>query len=97
MCVCEQFVVSKDGICGVICEHSASEGITLLRFLEEFLDYIKLPKEHCRTPTRDVPPKNAPAKCINEHLVNRKIVSLRWDLNDAVARAVQEAAKKINR
>jgi len=89
-------VVSRDGICGVICEHTGSEGITVLRFLEEFLEYNKLVKEQCRTPTRDVP-KNAPAKCFNEHLVNKKIVSLRWDLDDVAARAIQEAAKKINR
>lgn len=36
-----QIIVGRDGICGINIEHSASEGITVLRFLEDFLDYIK--------------------------------------------------------
>lgn len=33
-------VVGADGICGVIMEHSESEGITVLRFLETFLEHL---------------------------------------------------------
>lgn len=36
-----QIIVGRDGICGINIEHSASEGITVLRFLEEFLHFIK--------------------------------------------------------
>lgn len=36
-----QIIVGRDGICGINIEHSASEGITVLRFLEDFLDYIE--------------------------------------------------------
>lgn len=36
-----QIIVGRDGICGINIEHSASEGITVLRFLEEFLSFIK--------------------------------------------------------
>lgn len=37
-----QIIVGRDGVCGINIEHSASEGITVLRFLEEFLDFIRL-------------------------------------------------------
>lgn len=36
-----QIIVGRDGICGINIEHSASEGITVLRFLEDFLEFIK--------------------------------------------------------
>lgn len=36
-----QIIVGRNGICGINIEHSASEGITVLRFLEEFLDFIR--------------------------------------------------------
>lgn len=36
-----QIIVGRDGICGINIEHSASEGITVLRFLEDFLEYIR--------------------------------------------------------
>lgn len=32
-----QIIVSKEGICGLVVEHSASEGVTVLRFMEYFL------------------------------------------------------------
>lgn len=35
-----QIIVGRDGVCGINIEHSASEGITVLRFLEEFLEFI---------------------------------------------------------
>lgn len=36
-----QIIVGRDGICGINIEHSASEGITVLRFLEEFLEFVR--------------------------------------------------------
>ncbi|XP_022650492.1 choline O-acetyltransferase-like [Varroa destructor] len=36
-----QVVVGADGICGVVMEHSQSEGITLLRFMEMFLEDLR--------------------------------------------------------
>lgn len=36
-----QIIVGRNGICGINIEHSASEGITVLRFIEEFLEFIK--------------------------------------------------------
>lgn len=36
-----QIIVGRDGICGINIEHSASEGITVLRFLVEFLSFIQ--------------------------------------------------------
>ncbi|KAG9510018.1 Choline O-acetyltransferase, partial [Fragariocoptes setiger] len=38
-----QVIVGRNGVCGINIEHSASEGITVLRFLEEFLDYLNKP------------------------------------------------------
>lgn len=36
-----QVIVGRDGICGINIEHSASEGITVLRFLEEFVEFLR--------------------------------------------------------
>jgi len=36
-----QIIVGRSGVCGINIEHSASEGITVLRFLEEFLQFIR--------------------------------------------------------
>lgn len=35
-----QIIVGRDGICGINIEHSASEGITVLRFIQEFLEFV---------------------------------------------------------
>ena len=35
------FVVGKEGVCGLVIEHSGSEGITLTRFLHEFLNFLE--------------------------------------------------------
>lgn len=35
----QKLIVSKEGICGVLVEHSASEGVTVMRFLELFLKF----------------------------------------------------------
>lgn len=35
-----QFIVSRDGTCGLVIEHSGSEGITLIRFLHQFLQFV---------------------------------------------------------
>ncbi|XP_067130255.1 carnitine O-acetyltransferase-like [Centruroides vittatus] len=36
-----QFIVTKNGVKGMVMEHSVSEGNTVLRFCEEFLDFVK--------------------------------------------------------
>ena len=35
-----QFVIGRDGTCGLLIEHSGSEGITLIRFLQQFLQFL---------------------------------------------------------
>ncbi|XP_023214443.1 choline O-acetyltransferase-like, partial [Centruroides sculpturatus] len=35
------FIVTKNGVNGIVIEHSVSEGITVLRFCEEFLDFLR--------------------------------------------------------
>lgn len=34
-----QFVIGRDGTCGLLIEHSGSEGITLIRFLQQLLQF----------------------------------------------------------
>ncbi|XP_023221857.1 choline O-acetyltransferase-like [Centruroides sculpturatus] len=36
-----QFIVTKNGVNGIVIERSVSEGITVLRFCEEFLDFVR--------------------------------------------------------
>ncbi|XP_023218560.1 choline O-acetyltransferase-like isoform X2 [Centruroides sculpturatus] len=36
-----QFIVTKNGVNGIVIERSVSEGIEVLRFCEEFLDFVK--------------------------------------------------------
>lgn len=36
-----QIIVGRNGICGINIEHSASEGITVLRFLQEFMEFLQ--------------------------------------------------------
>lgn len=36
-----QIIVGRNGVCGINIEHSASEGITVLRFLQEFMDFLQ--------------------------------------------------------
>lgn len=35
-----QFVVGMDGICGVVCEHSAFEGIVMVQCSEYLVKYM---------------------------------------------------------
>ena len=42
-----QFVVSRDGTCGLVIEHSGSEGITLIRFLHQFLQFVEQESSTC--------------------------------------------------
>ncbi|XP_064457928.1 choline O-acetyltransferase-like isoform X1 [Ornithodoros turicata] len=81
-----QVVVSRDGVNGFICEHSASEGITLLRFCEELLDHLQ------QQPISKSPAK-APPNVSSLHQVTR----LRWDLNEEFLAAIQDASKTMNK
>ncbi|XP_054719314.1 choline O-acetyltransferase-like [Uloborus diversus] len=78
-----QAVVSRDGVVGFIVEHSASEGITVLRFCEEFLQ--KLSDEE-----PEIPPSNT-------NVTLRPPTTLSWEIDDEISTAIQEASKKMNK
>ncbi|KAI1291945.1 Choline O-acetyltransferase [Halotydeus destructor] len=85
-----QLVVGKDGICGIVCEHCASEGITVLRFLDEFLEYIKQSpsasrEEHVKLGSR------------TGETSSRQIVGLQWKVDDLTGLAIAEAANRVNK
>ncbi|KAH9361028.1 hypothetical protein HPB48_002890 [Haemaphysalis longicornis] len=84
-----QVVVSRDGINGLICEHSASEGITLLRFCDEFLQYM----QHQQQST---PPPGSPSIRGSAAWTQYPVSRLNWDLSDDMLKALQDATKAIN-
>ncbi|XP_037270668.2 choline O-acetyltransferase isoform X1 [Rhipicephalus microplus] len=85
-----QVVVSRDGINGVICEHSASEGITVLRFCDEFLQHMQQYHQQ-QTPHPGSPSIRTSSLC-SSYPVSR----LSWDLGDDMLKALQDATKAIN-
>nr|QOI90649.1 choline acetyltransferase isoform A [Ixodes ricinus] len=80
-----QIVVSRDGVNGLIIEHSGSDGVTILRFCEEFLDFVQ---EHsvCSSARRG-------SGDTSLYPVSR----LSWDLNEDMLRAIQEASKSLGK
>ncbi|KAM7306017.1 choline O-acetyltransferase isoform X1 [Ixodes scapularis] len=78
-------VVSRDGVNGLIIEHSGSDGVTVLRFCEEFLDFVQ---EHsvCSSARRG-------SGDTSLYPVSR----LSWDLNEDMLRAIQEASKSLGK
>ncbi|KAG8193670.1 hypothetical protein JTE90_024033 [Oedothorax gibbosus] len=82
-----QAVVTRDGVVGFIVEHSASEGITVLRFCEELLQHI----------SSESPLENETNS--NNSATNsfRTPSPLTWEIDDEVSCAIQEAGKKMNK
>ncbi|CAN7992244.1 unnamed protein product [Ixodes pacificus] len=80
-----QAIVSRDGVNGLIIEHSGSDGVTILRFCEEFLDFVQ---EHsvCSSARRG-------SGDTSLYPVSR----LSWDLNEDMLRAIQEASKSLGK
>ncbi|EEC16733.1 choline O-acyltransferase, putative [Ixodes scapularis] len=78
-------VVSRDGVNGLIIEHSGSDGVTVLRFCEEFLDFVQ---EHsvCSSARRE-------SGDTSLYPVSR----LSWDLNEDMLKAIQEASKSLGK
>ncbi|XP_067127382.1 choline O-acetyltransferase isoform X1 [Centruroides vittatus] len=75
-----QFVVTKDGVSGFVMEHSVSEGITVLRFCEEFLNFLENKAEKSPKDEGEL-----------------KIEKLKWEITEPIAKAIQNATKKINK
>lgn len=88
----------------MVVEHSGSEGITVLRFLEEFLlTTANTTNDACHAQgatSKDIGNNKSaatPAKSAGELLAANKIVCLQWHLDDVGLRAVQEAGKRVDR
>lgn len=100
--------MSKDGICGALVEHSASEGIIVLRFLDDFLKFeAAAAAAHSSKSTtvelgRRDSTKNgscglAGSRSTAELVATKRIVRLQWQLDEATVRAVLDASKKVNK
>ena len=99
------FVVGKDGVCGLVIEHSGSEGITLTRFLHEFLDFLE--KKSISVPANVSQKKSGVERVdsskrmvsseVIQRLNERKVFHLRFDLDDIAIKGVNEAVKRVDR
>lgn len=74
-----QFISTKDGVSGFVMEHSVSEGITVLRFCEEFLNFLKEKQEKSQTDGE------------------LRVEKLKWEITEPIAKAIQNATKKMNK
>ncbi|XP_022238682.1 choline O-acetyltransferase-like isoform X2 [Limulus polyphemus] len=77
-----QFVVSRDGVCGLVVEHSVSEGITVVRFMHDFLTYIETPP---------------PDETCQSTVFIQSPIKLNWELSDDILCTINDAEKKMNR
>ncbi|XP_015789561.1 choline O-acetyltransferase-like [Tetranychus urticae] len=95
-----QIIVSRDGLAGIVFEHSASEGITLIRYADSLLDYLE---SNPITPLNDISRKESlkrtASNCKNSsaHLSSKDVQRLTWDVDCVVVSAIKEAAKRINK
>ncbi|XP_055944108.1 choline O-acetyltransferase-like [Argiope bruennichi] len=78
-----QAVITRDGVVGFVVEHSASEGITVLRFCEEFLQAISSESS-----------ENSTSATTSSF---RLPTALTWEIDDEISLAIQEASKKMNK
>ncbi|XP_036936332.1 choline O-acetyltransferase-like [Acanthopagrus latus] len=64
-----QFVVGMDGVCGVVCEHSAFEGIVLVQCSEYVMKYMTgSPSKMVRASVRELPPPRRLLWKCNPHI-----------------------------
>ncbi|KAM8729670.1 choline O-acetyltransferase b [Acanthopagrus schlegelii] len=64
-----QFVVGMDGVCGVVCEHSAFEGIVLVQCSEYVMKYMMgSPSKMARASVRELPPPRRLLWKCNPHI-----------------------------
>lgn len=89
-----QIIIGKDGICGIVCEHSGSEVITVLRFCDEFLSYLD------KNPILGAQRKDSGSGCHNNAnalIVSKKIQKLNWSVDEVLLQNLQESTKRINK
>ncbi|GIY17479.1 carnitine O-acetyltransferase [Caerostris darwini] len=80
-----QAVITRDGVVGFVIEHSPSEGITVLRFIEEFLQTLS-----SETSENDTAATTTASSF-------RLPTALSWEIDDEISSAIQEASKKMNK
>ncbi|XP_034564347.1 choline O-acetyltransferase-like [Notolabrus celidotus] len=78
-----QFVVGMDGVCGVVCEHSAFEGIVLVQCSEYVMRYIT-----------GTPSKMASAASVRELPPPRRLL---WKCNAHIQGLLTEAGDRLQR
>uniref|UniRef100_A0A8C5AVN0 Choline O-acetyltransferase n=1 Tax=Gadus morhua TaxID=8049 RepID=A0A8C5AVN0_GADMO len=78
-----QFVIGSDGCCGVVCEHSAFEGIVLVQCTEYLLKYM-----------RGSPSKLVRAASVSELPAPRR---LRWKCTPEIHKHLSSSEDKLNR
>lgn len=98
------FVVGRDGVCGLVIEHSGSEGITLIRFLHEFLSFIEHPAGHLTdlskapsTVQRSDSSKRLVSSDLLQRINERKVFHLGFSIDDFIFKSLQESTKRIDR
>lgn len=89
-----QIIVGRDGICGINIEHSASEGITVLRFLEEFLSFIKSnPINSATNQTSEIALKNSHDIQVNPEAGVKSVTSIDYVEPDSPSALLEESQK----
>ncbi|XP_023223789.1 choline O-acetyltransferase-like [Centruroides sculpturatus] len=76
-----QFIVTKNGVNGIAMERSVSEGSEVLRFCEEFLDFVK--KDLRVLPTRSSDD-------------SERVTRLTWNISESVADVIKNASAVID-
>ena len=79
-------MVSKEGICGLVVEHSASEGITVIYFLEQFLQqYEPMQSRLVRQNTLEMSSMEFPS--------GLRTKPLQWNITPEIERQMKQSAK----
>lgn len=80
------FVVSRDGICGALIEHSGSEGITVITFLHQLTQFVQSRVNVSGT------------QCsLSSTRVNEILHHLPFILDDSLLQSLEDAKKKLNK
>ncbi|CAG2105566.1 unnamed protein product [Medioppia subpectinata] len=90
-----QIIIGKDGIFGVISEHTVSEGMTILRFCQELIDYLEEHPFHSNHHRKDST-KGFHNRNSNVNLHNG-VFPLHWDIDDNISFQLIESTKRIDK
>ena len=79
------FVVSRDGVCGALIEHSGSEGITVITFLHQLTEYLQS--------TVSV----AESRSLSSSRLDGILHHLPFILDDSLLHSLEESKKKLDK